>query len=113
MAAEWRYRGRIVTAAEIVFIRQLIAAHPGASRRKLSSILCAAWDWKQPNGAPRDMVCRGMLLMLDRGGEIVLPPMRSRPLNPLLLPCPPEPVGPDNRPVRGGLHALLPLGICA
>ena len=57
------------------------------------------------------MVCRGMLLMLDRGGEIVLPPMRSRPLNPLLLRCRPEPVVPDNRPVRGALHDLLPLEI--
>src|SRR6266849_2406584 len=40
MRAEWRYRGRTVTAAEVVFIRQLIAAHPGASRRRLSHNLC-------------------------------------------------------------------------
>ena len=37
-----------------------------------------AWQWKQANGAPRDMVCRGLLLMLHRAGEIQLPPVRFR-----------------------------------
>src|SRR5207249_748454 len=69
MPTEWRYRGRAVSAEDIAFIRQLIAAHPGASRRALSAKLCEAWGWKQANGAPRDMVCRGLLLMLDRAGE--------------------------------------------
>ena len=27
MQAEWNYRGRIVTAEEVAFIRELIAAH--------------------------------------------------------------------------------------
>jgi hypothetical protein len=62
---EWRYRGRTVTAEEIDFIRSLIADHPTASRRRLSEKLCEAWQWKQANGAPRDMVCRGLLLMLQ------------------------------------------------
>jgi hypothetical protein len=26
--------------------------------------------WKQANGALRDMVCRGLLLMLERAGQI-------------------------------------------
>src|SRR3984893_1364714 len=109
MAAEWRYRGRIVTAAEIVFIRQLIAAHPGASRRKLSSILCAAWDWKQANGAPRDMVCRGLMLMLDRAGQIDLPPVRFTPHNPLVWRERPAAVRIDTTPIRGSLSELRPV----
>jgi hypothetical protein len=32
--------------------------------------------WKQANGALRDVVCRGLLLMLDRAGAIELPPVR-------------------------------------
>ena len=56
---EWRYRGRTVTTEEIDFIRRLITDHPTASRRRLSEKLCEAWQWKQANGAPRDMVCRG------------------------------------------------------
>lgn len=111
MEQAWRYRGRTITGGDLGFIRELIAAHPTAGRCELSRRLCAAWDWKQPNGAPRDMVCRGMLLMLDRGGQIELPPIRSRPPNPLLLRGRPEPVVPDNRPVQGTLHDVLPLEI--
>jgi len=111
MEREWRYRGRTITAGEMGFLRELIAAHPQASRYELSRRLCEAWNWKQANGAPRDMVCRGLLLMLDRAGAIELPAVRRRPPNPLLLRCRPEPVVPDNRPVRGPLREILPLEI--
>jgi hypothetical protein len=36
MAGEFRYRGRVISAAEVEFIRQLIASHPSVSRRQLS-----------------------------------------------------------------------------
>jgi len=88
MEQAWRYRGRTITGGDVDFIRELIAAHPAAGRCELSRLLCQAWDWKQPNGPPRDMVCRGMLLMLDRGGEIVLPPMRPAPAQPAAAPRP-------------------------
>ena len=77
------HRGRPVTAADLAFIRQLIAAHPQASRRALSQQLCAAWSWRQPNGALRDMVCRGLMLALHRAGHIALPAVRQVPPNPL------------------------------
>jgi hypothetical protein len=77
------YRGRAVTAADVETICQLIAAHPQASRRELSQRLCRVWNWVQPNGALRDMVCRGLMLALHRGGCIELPPVRCRPPNPL------------------------------
>lgn len=73
----YRYRGRDIGDQEIGFIAALIAAHPGAKRQELSRLLCQAWGWKQPNGQLRDMVCRGLLLMLHRAGEITLPPPRS------------------------------------
>src|SRR3990172_3703396 len=73
------YRGRAVTDGDVEFIRQLIAAHPTDSRRALSHKLCEAWDWRQRNGQPRDMVCRGLLLVLDRAGLIELPPPQWRP----------------------------------
>jgi len=79
-----RYRGRSVSTSDITVIRELIAAHPKASRRRLSVELCEAWDWKQANGAPRDMVCRSLMLMLHRAGHIELPPVKKTPLNPLL-----------------------------
>ena len=73
--AELRYRGRSITTGDVLYIQDLIAAHPQETRRALSKKLCEAWQWRQPNGALRDMVCRGMLLMLDRGGQIALPKM--------------------------------------
>ena len=78
-----RYRGRAVTDADVIFIRELIAANPEASRRALSTKLCEAWNWRQPNGALRAMVCRGLMLRLDRAGLIELPPVRQVTLNPL------------------------------
>src|ERR1035441_1691790 len=73
MAIEWKYRGRIFNLADIESIRRLIAANPEASRWALSRKLCEEWDWKQANGALRDMVCRGLLLMLERTGESYRP----------------------------------------
>jgi hypothetical protein len=73
----------VVSTADIEQIRRLIAQHPTASRRALSHKLCAAWNWVQPNGALRDMVCRGLMLALHRAGFIELPPVRRRPPNPL------------------------------
>src|SRR3970040_1755607 len=77
------YRGRSVTQSDIAFIRHLIAEHPTASRRLLSKKLCAAWQWVQPNGALRDMVCRGLMLELHRAGHIELPAVRWVNPNPL------------------------------
>ena len=109
MPAAWRYRGREIGAEEIAFIQRLIAAHPQASRRALSRQLCEAWQWKQANGAPRDMVCRGLLLMLYRAGEIVLPPVRYTPPNPLVRRARPAPVRIDTTPLQGSLSPLRPL----
>ena len=111
MEREWRYRGRTISSTDVGFIRELIAAHPQASRCELSQRLCEAWNWKQPNGALREMVCRGLLLMLDRAGQIELPPARFRPPNPLARRDRPEPVVPDNRPVAGALGEITPLEI--
>src|SRR3954470_3171406 len=109
MAAEWRYRGRVVTADDITLIRQLIAENPAASRRRLSEKLCEVWQWKQANGALRDMVCRGLLLMLHRAGEIELPAIRYRPPNPLVRRERPEPMLIDMTPLSGALRDIRPI----
>jgi hypothetical protein len=111
MASEWRYRGHDFQTADIEFIRGFIAANPASSRWALSRKLCEVWDWKQPNGALRDMVCRGLLLKLERAGEIKLPLVRRSPRHFLAKRTRPEPVVPDNRAVRGPLEALRPLVI--
>jgi Domain of unknown function (DUF4338) len=83
MEAIVSYRGRVVTDDDIVFIRQLIADNPALSRRALSQKLCEAWNWRQANGALRQMVCRSLMLMLHRAGHIELPPVRWVNQNPL------------------------------
>jgi hypothetical protein len=108
MAIERRYRGRTISAEQITFLRGFIAAHPELSRYALSKRVCEAWQWKQANGALRDMVCRGLLLELDRAGEIALPPAQPM-LNRQTERERPEPVVPDNRPVRGVLRELGPV----
>src|ERR1700684_700279 len=75
-AEMWRYRGQTIDREQIAFLREFIREHPHSSRWKLSRQLCEALDWKQANGALRDVVCRGLLLMLERAGEIELPVVR-------------------------------------
>jgi hypothetical protein len=108
MSTVLRYRGRAVTESEVFFIRERIASEPKKSRRALSLELCAAWNWVQANGHPRDMVCRGLLLALHRAGRITLPPPRRAyvPLTRCGARREPPPEGP---PVRGKLSDLGPL----
>ncbi len=104
MAAQWRYRGRNIGEEEIVFLRQFIAEHPTLSRWALSRQLCEVWEWKQANGALCDALCRGLLLLLERGGAIELPAVRGH--FPKRSEHRPELLVPDNRPVRGPLAEL-------
>jgi len=107
--AELRYRGREIRQEDILYIRALIEGHPKESRRKLSVRLCEAWQWRQANGALRDMVCRGMLLMLERAGQITLPPVSYVRHNPLVDRARPERVLIDKTPIEDRLRKLQPL----
>ena len=106
---ELKYRGRALTTEDILYIKELIAAHPGESRRGLSRKLCETWQWKQANGALRDMVCRGLLLMLHRAGQIELPPVKFVPHNPLVRRVRPAAVPIDTTPLDGRLDQIQPL----
>ncbi len=107
MDNEIRYRGRLISAEDIEFIGRLIADNPQLSRRRLSVRLCEAWNWVQPNGALRDMVCRGMMLQLHRSGLIRLPERRQSPTNPLVRPRRPQPMPPSNPDrIEGSLSQL-------
>ena len=109
MGVRLTYRGRAITDADVVFIRDLIAAHPTASRRALSKTLCEAWNRVQPNGTPRDRVCRGLMLALHRAGHIALPPQRFIPHNPLVRRARPTPATVDTTPLCSALDAIRPL----
>src|SRR6202140_2149573 len=109
MPFDLRYRGRVVTAEDIVFIRQFLAENPSMWRRRLSAKLCEAWQWKQANGALCDMVCRGLLLMLHRAGEIELPAIRQVSLNPFVQRNKPQPILIDMTLLTGALTDIRPI----
>src|SRR5436190_21665166 len=111
MERKLQYRQRVITDSDVAFIRQLLREHPAASRRELSKKLCQAWNWVQPNGALRDMVCRGLLLALHRAGWIQLPAKRKWVPNNVITHRRPrthdEPV--DQSPLVASLAELGPL----
>ena len=111
MDVKLKYRGREVTDSDISFIADLIDRHPGASRRQLSKLLCEAWDWRQANGALRNMVCRGLMLALHRAGHIELPPVRFVPRNNVVARRKPQRVLIDRTPLRTSLKQLRPLEV--
>jgi len=106
-----RYRGKAITEEDVEFIRRLIAQNPQDSRFALSKKLCLAWDWRQQNGALRDMVCRGLLLLLDRGGYIQLPLRKQSPANPLAQRKKPACVTIEKDPLSVALCEIRPLEI--
>jgi len=106
---EFRYRGREISQEDVLSIRALVERHPNESRRTLSTKLCEAWQWRQTNGALRDMVCRGLFLMLERAGQITLPPVSYVRHNPLAKRVRPEPARIDATPIEDRLRNLQPL----
>jgi len=100
------YRGKHLSAEDIAFINALIAQNPADSRRALSKKLCRAWNWVQPNGALRDMICRGLMLGLHRAGHIRLPEKKSHPKNPFVDRKKPGKVKIDQSPINGRLSQI-------
>ena len=112
MVETWRYRGQEIGGEQIAFLREFIAAHPTSSRWKLSRQLCEALGWKQANGALRDVVCRGLLLMLERAGQIELPPVRRHIRGQCRTGRPrPEAILIDTTPLALSLPALGPIDL--
>lgn len=72
-------QGRQIQAHHLEQIRQLMAAHPDWSRRRLSGELARIWDWRNGVGRLKDMAARTLLLKLEQRGWMALPPRRQRP----------------------------------
>ena len=71
--------------------------------------LCEAWNWVQPNGVLRDMVCRGLMLALHRAGRIELPAPTAERLQSAGAATVPVEVEIDRTPLRLDLRSLGPL----
>lgn len=106
-----KYRGIIATGEHIEDINRIIAGNPAISRYALSKELCRAWKWIQPNGALRDMVCRGFLLRLEEAGYITLPARKMTSFHHCVHRKKPARIEIDQTPVRGTLATVPPIHI--
>jgi hypothetical protein len=111
MTIVFKYRSRVVTDEDLSFIIKLIHDNPTASRRRLSALLCEAWDWVQPNGTLCDMVCRSLMLAMHRAELIELPPVRWVNPNPLASRVGPKPVSVDRTEMGCSLGQIQPLRV--
>jgi hypothetical protein len=105
------YRRRSVTREDVVTVRRIIEAHPGKSRRFISQEVCREWDWRQPNGVLKDMVCRSLLLLLESKGLIKLPARKFTPANPLAERKKPSAVPVANTPIQCSVADLFPINL--
>ena len=70
-------QGRQLGPEDVGRIRELIAAHPRWSRRRVSEELCAEWNWRNGAGRLKDMATRSLLVKLKARGLIELPARRQ------------------------------------
>ena len=74
----YRYCGRIFTALEMLWIRNLITDNPKLHRLALSRVVCQELRWLSLNGRLKDMSCRVAMLRMHRDGLICLPAPRRK-----------------------------------
>jgi hypothetical protein len=72
--------------------------------------LCLAWDWRNGTGRLKDMAARSLLLKLEAGGQIQLPPRRTASVN-ALRNRDAAPVDHQQSPIEGLLQSLCPVRI--
>jgi len=105
------YRRRSVTREDVATIRRIIEVHPDKSRRFISKEVCRQWDWRQPNGVLKDMVCRSLLLLLESKGFIKLPAQKFTPANPLAERKKLSGVRVDDTPMHCSVADLFPINL--
>jgi len=65
---------RDIRSEDLVLINNLIKDYGHKGRTFISKELCRIWDWHNPNGQYRDIICRDLLRRLDKRELIKLPP---------------------------------------
>lgn len=110
MDGECVIQGRVIGAAEVAAVRELIAENPSFSRYKLSRVLCELWDWRDPKGQLKDMAARTFLGKLQGRGWITLPAKRRD--SPNRMRCKKVAVVEHStEPISGSVAELRPLDV--
>ena len=106
----FRHCGRDFAAAEIDWIRALIAQRPALRRAALSRALCERLGWRRPDGGLKDMGARVAMPRMHRDGLIALPPPRNGPRT--MRPPPPSPAtAPPTSPPPADLDEVRPVRV--
>ncbi|MGH7453457.1 MAG: hypothetical protein ACRENG_19060, partial [bacterium] len=79
MEEEIHIRGRLITPEDLELIRRLLSTEGQQGRTHLSRRLCWLWNWRQANGAHREIACRDLLRQLEQRGLVVLPALLKKP----------------------------------
>jgi len=66
-------QGKDITCKDMELIRQLIDTNPSWGRTRLSREICILWNWRAASGRLKDMVCRSLLLKLDKQKLVTIP----------------------------------------
>lgn len=66
-------RNRRLVESDLITIRELIQSEGSRGRTHVSRQLCRLWEWRQPNGAFREIACRDLLRQLYARNLIELP----------------------------------------
>lgn len=108
-------QGRWWTSEQIEAIRQLIAEHPGWSRRRLSIAVSEQFDWRTATGQLRDMAARHLLNKLAQRQWIKLPERQRRggKQTPRILQSQEAELFPalEGEPITQSLESLRPLEV--
>jgi hypothetical protein len=73
-SAPVRYRARDLNPEDIAYVRAAIASESERGRSHIAHTLCQRCDWRQPNGAYKELTARDLLLRLKEAALIELPP---------------------------------------
>lgn len=111
MEAVQRLQGRVIGEEELAWLREWIAAHPQWSRKQIARELCAAWDWRDGRGRPKDFAARSLLLKLEERGAIRLPPLRTRRKAAWAWQAHEPPALPEPERIEASLGQLRPLSL--
>ena len=103
-------QGRRLGEAELSQVRELMGQHPEWSRWRISQQLCVLWNWRNGAGQYKDMAARTLLVKLERGGLVRLPPRRRIPTNRMGATVR-LPRRWDQTPIQGRLAELGPLQV--
>jgi len=69
--------GRVLTASELILVRQIIADFPRLSQAELAHTICELLDWRRPNGKLKSPECLDWLRKLEQHNRLPeLPQLR-------------------------------------